>query len=82
MSVRSARTGRSAITGLQELASALLRTVLPLMVLLLAVLLPAQPAGAAELRVTEVSLQPCPPGDGAIQPEGRSPGFSTIPRRA
>lgn len=74
MSVRSARTGRSAITGLQELASALLLTLLPLMVLLLAVLLPAQPAGAAELRVTEVSLQPCPPGDGAIQPEGRSPG--------
>jgi hypothetical protein len=41
---------------------------------LLLVLLLALPAWAAELRVAEVTLEPCPPGDGAVQPDGRGPG--------
>ncbi|MDI9406021.1 MAG: hypothetical protein QM522_04870 [Chitinophagaceae bacterium] len=52
----------------------LLPRALPLLAVLVALLLGVQPVLAAELRVSEVSLQPCPTGDGADQPQGRGLG--------
>ncbi|MCT0199433.1 hypothetical protein KQ313_07055 [Synechococcus sp. CS-1325] len=40
---------------------------------LLILLLPAAPAGAIDLVVSEVSLEPCPTGDAGAQPELRRP---------
>jgi len=57
-----------------QAVSRLLVRALPLAAIVLALLLGVQPVLAAELRVSEVSLQPCPTGDGAVQPEGRGPG--------
>jgi hypothetical protein len=41
--------------------------------LLLLPLLPASPAWAADLRVSEVRLEPCPAGDAGAQPQGLRP---------